>query len=338
VSLAGYALITCALSIVFVHGFGGHYTDTWTSEGVYWPQDFLKSKLERARIISFAYDAVISRFLPQDDDSVSFCASELLTNLTKLRADECQVRCGLSTLDARQFTMTLYACSATVRLFSWSTLSALLLSKTLVRNMRFPLWFNVIFFQALSHSSFSQPSGLEHVAQACRGVVFLGAAHRETFRKNFGQIAAKAAAVVQPSLKIEILRKLEGSSGAFRAINESFLQYLEKKGKTFKSITFYEKSVVSATGEVSGLLLYLITSHFIVTKVTVEHESARMDNWDHDLLGLTIDHCNMSKFVQLEDPNYLAISNAIKKIYEDIIGPQRPDCQVLFDCPNALLE
>jgi hypothetical protein len=176
------------------------------------------------------------------------------------------------------------------------------------------------------------------VAQACRGAVFLGAAHRETFRENFGQIAAKAAAVVQPSLRTEILHELEGSSSAFRAINESFLKYLEKKGKTFKSITFYEKSAASATGEVSGLLLYLITSHFIVKKVTVEHESARMDNWDHDLLGLTTDHYNMSKFVQLEDPNYLAISNAIKYFYEDIIGPQRPDCQVLFDCPNALLE
>ncbi|KDR69838.1 hypothetical protein GALMADRAFT_911930 [Galerina marginata CBS 339.88] len=75
---------------MFVHGFGGHYTDTWTSEGVHWPQEFLKSKLERARIISFAYDANISQFLPPDDDSLSPCALELLTGLTKLRADDCQ--------------------------------------------------------------------------------------------------------------------------------------------------------------------------------------------------------------------------------------------------------
>jgi len=63
-----------------------------------------------------------------------------------------------------------------------------------------------------------------------------------------------------------------------------------------------------------------------------------MDNWDHDLLGLNTDHCNMSKFVQLEDPNYAAISNAIRIFYEDIIKPPRPDCQVVYDCPNALLE
>lgn len=46
----------------------------------------------------------------------------------------------------------------------------------------------------------------------------------------------------------------------------------------------------------------------------------------------------MSKFGQLEDLNYVTVSNTIKDFYEDIVKPQRPDCQVLFDCPNALLE
>jgi hypothetical protein len=110
--------------------------------------------------------------------------------------------------------------------------------------------FSFFFFQALSHSSCQ----LSDVAQACRGVVFLGAAHRETLRENFGQIAAKVAALVQPSLGTEILRKLQERSSTFRAINESFLKYLEKRGKTFKSMTFYEKS---AKGEVSNLILVI---------------------------------------------------------------------------------
>ena len=165
----------------------------------------------------------------------------------------------------------------------------------------------------------------------------MGAAHRETLRENFGQIAAKAAAVVQPSLGTEILRKLAEHSSAFGAVNESFLKYLEKRGKTFRSITFYEKSAVSA-GEVSGVLLIFYYISFHNLKITVEHESARMDNRDHDLLGLNTDHCNMTKFVQPEDPNYVAISNAIKTFYEDIIKPRRPDCQVVYDSPNALLE
>ena len=65
----------------------------------------------------------------------------------------------------------------------------------------------------------------------------MGAAHSETVRENFGQVAAKAAVVIQPSLEADVLRKLEKGSSAFDAANESFFKYLEK-GKTFKSITF----------------------------------------------------------------------------------------------------
>ena len=122
---------------------------------------------------------------------------------------------------------------------------------------------SIALFQALSHSSSSQPSGLEHVAQACRGIVFLGAAHRETLRENFGQIAAKAAAAVQPSLEIKILRNLEERSTTFDAVNESFLKFLEKRGKTFKSITFYEKC---CKGKVSSVCPFLIVSHFIFNR------------------------------------------------------------------------
>jgi len=227
--------------------------------------------------------------------------------------------------------------SRTVRLFLWSTLLTVLLSKTLVHNLLLLLWFN-FFFQALSHLSSSRQLGLENVAQACRGAVFLGAAHRETLQENFGQIAARAAAVVQPTLGTEILCKLEDHSSAFRAVNESFLKYLEKRGKTFKPITFYEKTAISAKGEVSGVFLIFHYVSFHNLKITVEHEAACMDNWDHDLLGLNTNHCNMSKFVQFEDPNYAAISNAIRIFYEDIIKLRRPDCQVVYGCPNALLE
>ena len=84
----------------------------------------------------------------------------------------------------------------------------------------------------------------------------------------------------------------------------------------------------------------MIISYFITLKVTVKQESARLDddNQNHDLLGLNTDHCTMSKFVRREDPNYIAISNTIKGFYEDIIKPWQPDCQILVDCPNALLE
>jgi hypothetical protein len=88
----------------------------------------------------------------------------------------------------------------------------------------------------------------------------------ENSQESLGRTAAKAAAVVRPSLENEILGKLEGHSSAFHAVNESFLKYLEKRGTTFKSITFYEKSVASAECEVSGVisLKAFVTSHFLI--------------------------------------------------------------------------
>jgi hypothetical protein len=81
------------ISIVFVHGFGGHRIDTWTLDGFCWPQEYLKSKLERARIISFGYEADVRQLLPQSSnpDVLSDSASKLLSSLAKLRANECHV-------------------------------------------------------------------------------------------------------------------------------------------------------------------------------------------------------------------------------------------------------
>ena len=96
--------------------------------------------------------------------------------------------------------------------------------------------------------------------------MFLGAAHREIWGESFGQIAAKAAAAVQPSLEPAILRALaEGSAvSSFDRINDAFLKFVNSQTNgTFKAITFYEAD--SSTGNVINVvfLLRLISSlHF----------------------------------------------------------------------------
>jgi protein SERAC1 len=89
------------ISIVFVHGFGGHRIDTWTLNGFCWPREYLKSKLERARIISFGYEADVRRLLPQSG-TLSDYASELLSSLAKLRANECHVIGAFDSPSARE--------------------------------------------------------------------------------------------------------------------------------------------------------------------------------------------------------------------------------------------
>jgi hypothetical protein len=50
-------------SIVAVHGLGGHRYTTWTSGNTMWLQDLLPSKLPRARIMTFGYNAdVVNNF------------------------------------------------------------------------------------------------------------------------------------------------------------------------------------------------------------------------------------------------------------------------------------
>lgn len=75
-------------------------------------------------------------------------------------------------------------------------------------------------------------------------------------------------------------------------------------------------------------------------EVVVERESAIIDimeNPHHHSRGLEADHSNICKFVQPNDPNYVKISGAIMRIYEDI-QPNRTNCELLFNPPNPLWE
>jgi hypothetical protein len=71
-------------------------------------------------------------------------------------------------------------------------------------------------------------------------VVFLGAPHRETGKATLGEIAANAVAAVQPSLTNDVMCKLKISSEVFERVNDAFVKHVEKRGGTFKAITFYE--------------------------------------------------------------------------------------------------
>ena len=49
----------CDVDIVFVHGLGGHFQDTWTfktgTKAFFWPLDHLAANLPGARIFSYGY-------------------------------------------------------------------------------------------------------------------------------------------------------------------------------------------------------------------------------------------------------------------------------------------
>jgi len=79
------------LSIVAVHGLGGHWEDTWTDEnGKLWLRDFLPSQIPEARIMSFGYnaDTANSKAVTDIDD----VATDLLNRLGRERLGQAKTR------------------------------------------------------------------------------------------------------------------------------------------------------------------------------------------------------------------------------------------------------
>ena len=93
--------------------------------------------------------------------------------------------------------------------------------------------------------------------------MFLGAPHRDTGKESLGQIAAKAAAAIQPSLTSQVMRELENSSDVLDQLNDAFVKYMERRGGTFKAITFYEEleGVVPILCKVSYAVLNALPTH-----------------------------------------------------------------------------
>jgi hypothetical protein len=61
--------VAMALSLVFVHGLGGHPIETWQKDTVVWPRDLLPHDVKQARILMFSFEADASRFFGTASDS-----------------------------------------------------------------------------------------------------------------------------------------------------------------------------------------------------------------------------------------------------------------------------
>lgn len=77
------------ISIVFVHGLFGNRLNTWTKNGVLWPQKLLSEDLPKARIFTFGYDADVTKFNLDEEvtkGTMESHAADLCERLAGLRA------------------------------------------------------------------------------------------------------------------------------------------------------------------------------------------------------------------------------------------------------------
>ncbi|KAH6856020.1 Alpha/Beta hydrolase protein [Chaetomium sp. MPI-CAGE-AT-0009] len=78
------------LDIVFVHGLFGNRINTWTADnGVLWPETLLSQDIPDARILTFGYDADVTKFNLSDElteGTMEIHAADLCNRLAGFRA------------------------------------------------------------------------------------------------------------------------------------------------------------------------------------------------------------------------------------------------------------
>ncbi len=79
------------IDIIFVHSLTGDLYDTWleAESGIYWPVHLLSKDVPDARILTFEYDADVTKLLgPVSQNNLRDHAAVLLTELANVRAED----------------------------------------------------------------------------------------------------------------------------------------------------------------------------------------------------------------------------------------------------------
>ena len=94
-SIIGLYQITASdrASLVFVHGLGGHWYNTWSKNGVFWPRDLLSQDVQNVRVIVFGYDSDVVRFFGRvSRNQIRDHARTLVADLRRCRKKGDEVR------------------------------------------------------------------------------------------------------------------------------------------------------------------------------------------------------------------------------------------------------
>ena len=86
--------ISDPISLVFVHGLEGHWYNTWSKNGVFWPRDLLSKDVQSVRIMTFGYDSDVVKFFGRiSRNQILDHARTLIADLRRHRKKGDEVRC-----------------------------------------------------------------------------------------------------------------------------------------------------------------------------------------------------------------------------------------------------
>lgn len=204
------------VDICFVHGLTGNRNSTWTTNGqpAPWPKMLLPSRLSKARIITYGYDAYIVRKSGASTNGLTDHAKNLLNDLTTNRAE--------SNASSRPLIFVAHSLGGLI------CKEAVLLSRN------------------------NPESHLQGIFNYTKGIIFMGTPHRGSWMADWAKIPAWTLGVVKSTNK-SLLKVLETDDKYLQSVQDRFWSMIREQqnaGRNLEVTCFFEELPLSISGVV----------------------------------------------------------------------------------------
>lgn len=203
-----------AVDICFVHGLTGDRERTWTADGqsIPWPQALLPPKLDRARILTYGYDAYVVRKSVASSNRLIDHATNLLVDLASDRD----------------------LCNATSRalIFVAHSLGGLVCKRAILMSRNNP------------------ETHLQSIFDALKGVIFMGTPHKGAWMADWAKIPVSALGLVKSS-NVVLLDFLQTNNQLLESVQVDFLamvRQLREDGRGIEMTCFFEELPILGAG------------------------------------------------------------------------------------------
>ncbi|KAH7260608.1 Alpha/Beta hydrolase protein [Fusarium solani] len=205
------------VDICFIHGLSGNREKTWRGHGHSepWPKTLLPSKLTRARILTYGYDAyVVAKSGPASTNRLIDHATNLLNDLTTDRA--------------------LSGASSRPLIFVVHSLGGLVLKAAILRSRNNP------------------DRHLRGIFEHTKGIVFMGTPHKGSWMADWARMPASALGLIK-STSVTLLDLLQRDNQLLESIQVEFwsmIRDLRESGRSLEIMCFYEELPLPVVGKV----------------------------------------------------------------------------------------
>jgi hypothetical protein len=205
------------VDICFIHGLTGNRDSTWTAEGQCqpWPQFLLGPKLNKARILTYGYDAYMVRKSVASSNRLIDHSTNLLNDLTTERSSS-------NNASGRPIIFVAHSLGGLV------CKEAILLSRN------------------------NPEMHLKKIFDCTKGIIFMGTPHTGSWMADWAKIPASALGIVK-STNLTLLKILETDDQLLESIQVGFLAMirdLRESNRRLEVTCFFEELPLPVVGKV----------------------------------------------------------------------------------------